>query len=100
MKGEEGHVKTKQRRNPGADQREGPPSVDLRPRLSPRQRQVMDLLVQGLKYLAIAAELRISERTVRHHTEAVRHRLAAPSMFAAVARYTQHTQRRVSEKGP
>ena len=43
--------------------------------------------MRGEKYLSIAGQLRISERTVRHHTESVRQRLGARSMFEAVARY-------------
>lgn len=46
--------------------------------LSPRQRQVIDLLGQGLTAEAIAARLGISVHTVRYHIACLKRRLAAP----------------------
>jgi DNA-binding CsgD family transcriptional regulator/tetratricopeptide (TPR) repeat protein len=43
--------------------------------LTPRQREIAELVHQGLTNRAIAAQLRISERTVAHHVEEVLSRL-------------------------
>jgi len=43
--------------------------------LTPRERQLFALLVQGMPYKEIAAELKISRRTVEHHRENVHARL-------------------------
>lgn len=48
-----------------------------RPRLTPRQRQVLELLAHGRSTAEIAQELQISEQTVRNH---IRHLLAELSV--------------------
>jgi DNA-binding CsgD family transcriptional regulator len=59
-------------------------SADRGP-LSPREREVLTLLAEGLRDAEIAARLHVSERTVHHHVSAVLRKLAAPSRTAAVA---------------
>ena len=58
--------------------------VDEQP-LSPRQRQVLALLDQGLGPTAIATRLGVSLATVRNHVAAVLHRLGCHSQLEAVA---------------
>jgi DNA-binding NarL/FixJ family response regulator len=53
--------------------------------LSPRQRQVLDLLADGLGPNAIAGRLGLSLPTVRNHVAAVLHRLGCHSQLEAVA---------------
>jgi DNA-binding CsgD family transcriptional regulator len=66
-----------------------PPSDDLRRRiagLTPRERDVLRLMVRGFDNRGIAAELRIGYTTVRSHSQAVIEKLAARSRLDAVAR--------------
>ena len=58
--------------------------VDDQP-LSPRQRQVLDLLADGLGPSAIARRLGLSVPTVRNHVSAVLRRLGCHSQLEAVA---------------
>jgi DNA-binding CsgD family transcriptional regulator len=53
--------------------------------LSPRQRQVLDLLADGLGPSAIARRLELSLPTARNHVAAVLHRLGCHSQLEAVA---------------
>jgi DNA-binding CsgD family transcriptional regulator len=53
--------------------------------LSPRQRQVLDLLADGCGPNAIARRLGLSVPTVRNHVAAVLHRLGCHSQLEAVA---------------
>jgi len=53
--------------------------------LSPRQRQVLALLDEGLGPSAIADRLGVSLLTVRNHVAAVLHRLGCHSQLEAVA---------------
>jgi DNA-binding CsgD family transcriptional regulator len=53
--------------------------------LSPRQRQVLDLLADGLGPSAIARRLGLSLPTARNHVAAVLHRLGCHSQLEAVA---------------
>jgi len=55
------------------------------PLLSPRQRQVLTLLADGLGPPAIARRLGLSLPTVRNHVAAVLHRLECHSQLEAVA---------------
>ncbi len=55
------------------------------PPLSPRQRQVLDLLADGLGPATIARRLGLSVPTVRNHVAAVLHRLGCHSQLEAVA---------------
>jgi predicted ATPase/DNA-binding CsgD family transcriptional regulator len=53
--------------------------------LTPRERDILSLLVRGLTDKEIAAALGIGRRTVSGHVEAVRAKLDAPSRAAAAA---------------
>jgi non-specific serine/threonine protein kinase len=53
--------------------------------LTPREREVLRLLVDGLADKEIAATLGISRHTVSNHVMAIRDKLAAPSRAGAVA---------------
>jgi len=55
-------------------------------RLTPREREVLDLMAVGLDNRAIAAKLRIEYTTVRGHVRAVIGKLGARSRLEAVAR--------------
>jgi DNA-binding NarL/FixJ family response regulator len=54
-------------------------------RLTPREREVLQLMVQGLNNREIAAELGVAYTTVRSHAQAVIEKLAARSRLQAVA---------------
>ena len=58
--------------------------VDEQP-LSPRQREVLDLLADGNGPSTIARRLGLSLPTVRNHVAAVLHRLGCHSQLEAVA---------------
>ena len=57
--------------------------------LSPRQRQVMELLGQGLSDARVAQQLGVSVRTVRYEVAAVMELLGARSRFEAGLRYAE-----------
>jgi DNA-binding NarL/FixJ family response regulator len=59
------------------------------PRLRPRELEVLRLVARGLANRAIAAELGISERTVKFHLSAAMGRLGAANRAEAVARAAQ-----------
>ena len=70
------------------ENREGEPGIlpGTRYDLTPRQREVLSLIVDGLDNREIADRLGISERTARAHVSAVLHRLGAANRTqAAVA---------------
>ena len=70
------------------ENREGEPGIlpGTRYDLTPRQREVLSLIVEGLDNREIADRLGISERTARAHVSAVLHRLGAANRTqAAVA---------------
>jgi DNA-binding CsgD family transcriptional regulator len=48
-------------------------------RLSDREREVAELLLQGMQYRDIGAQLLISAKTVEHHVARIRRRLGAES---------------------
>lgn len=52
--------------------------------LTPRQSQVLDLLIEGLTAKQIAARLGISYRTVQDKAEAVRRKYGAKNRFQLV----------------
>lgn len=54
------------------------------PRLTPRERRILDLIAAGKSNRAIANELGISEHTVKNHVAAVLHKLSARSRMEAV----------------
>jgi DNA-binding NarL/FixJ family response regulator len=60
-----------------------------RPRLSPRQREILTLLDQGIVVRAIAVRLGLTESTVRNHVSALLRRLGCHSQLEAVARARQ-----------
>ncbi len=56
------------------------------PRLSPRQREILALLDEGILVRGIASRLGLSEATVRNHVSALLRRLGCHSQLEAVAR--------------
>lgn len=50
----------------------------MRPAITPRQREVVDRLAQGLTYREIARALGIAPKTVRVHVQAVAAHLPGP----------------------
>ena len=55
------------------------------PSLTPRQLEVLEMLAHRLRARTIAAELHLSEATVRNHIRALRHELGTHSQLEAVA---------------
>jgi DNA-binding CsgD family transcriptional regulator len=66
----------------------GAPAVatDDPPSLTRRQREILYLLVEGVRVKQIAARLTLSETTVRNHIRAILRELGAHSQLEAVAR--------------
>jgi DNA-binding NarL/FixJ family response regulator len=56
------------------------------PRLTPRQREVLRMLADGVRVSEIASRLTISVTTVRNHVRAILLELDAHSQLEAVAR--------------
>ncbi|GAB7066697.1 LuxR family transcriptional regulator [Mycobacterium hodleri] len=54
-------------------------SATREPRLSDREREVAELLLQGMPYRDIGSQLFISAKTVEHHVARIRRRLGAES---------------------
>jgi DNA-binding CsgD family transcriptional regulator len=68
---------------------ERPPArvaAEPEPCLTRRQREILGLLVEGVRAKQIAARLTLSETTVRNHIRAVLRELGAHSQLEAVAR--------------
>ncbi|HEX7083805.1 MAG TPA: LuxR C-terminal-related transcriptional regulator [Gaiellaceae bacterium] len=59
---------------------------DPEPSLTRRQRQILGLLVEGVRAKQIATRLTLSETTVRNHIRAILRELGAHSQLEAVAR--------------
>jgi DNA-binding NarL/FixJ family response regulator len=59
------------------------------PGLTPREHAVLDLVASGKRNSAIAAELGLSEKTVRNHLSAVFAKLQVPDRSAAIVRARQ-----------
>ena len=57
--------------------------------LTPREREVLQLLAEGLSNKAIARRLEISDHTVKFHVNAIMGKLAAQSRTEAVVRATR-----------
>jgi NarL family two-component system response regulator YdfI len=62
-----------------------PRSAVSAPPLTPREREILSMLAEGLPNKLIAARLRISEHTVKTHLEAVFEKLGASTRAEAVA---------------
>jgi DNA-binding NarL/FixJ family response regulator len=56
------------------------------PELTPRERQVLDLLAAGRRNSAIAAQLQLSEKTVRNHLSSILTKLQVSDRAAAIVR--------------
>ena len=67
-------------------QREPADDPGTPPSLTPRQQTVLGMLVDGKPARAIAAELQLSEMTVRNHIRAILRALGCTSQLAAVAK--------------
>ncbi|MGQ0631402.1 MAG: LuxR C-terminal-related transcriptional regulator [Sporichthyaceae bacterium] len=63
---------------------------DIAERLSPREREVADLMAHGLANAAIADRLVVSPNTVKTHVRSVIRKLGAINRSDAVARYLGH----------
>ena len=61
-------------------------SGEERPRLSPREKQVLRTLASGLSYKQVAGELGISIDTVRTYVRSLYRKLGAHSVTEAIAR--------------
>jgi PAS domain S-box-containing protein len=59
--------------------------VELQPQLTPRQREVLDLVAAGLSTADIARELTLSTETVRNHLRSVFRELHAHTRLEAIA---------------
>lgn len=53
--------------------------------LTPRQREILALLVEGVRVREISEQLGLSEATVRNHVRDVLHRLGCHSQLEAAA---------------
>lgn len=63
------------------------PSAPEAEKLTPREIEVLDLLVKGLAYKEVASELTISYATVQNHIENIYRKLHVHSRGQAVAKY-------------
>ena len=61
--------------------RDGPPLADV----TPREREVLSLVAQGLTNREIASRLVVSEHTVHRHVTNILRKLGLPSRAAAAA---------------
>ena len=61
-------------------------AADAFPDLTPRERDVLDLLASGARNREIGARLGLSEKTVRNHVSSVLLKLQAPDRTAAAVR--------------
>ncbi len=66
------------------------PAAEPPPELSPRQRQIMDLIREGLSNQQIAARLNIAEGTVKIHVSSILRALGAANRTEAVALWFGH----------
>ena len=76
----------------------GPPTAQgPQASLTPRQREILGLLADGVRAREIAARLTLSETTVRNHIHAILLALGVHSQLEAVAR--AHTLARPADEG-
>jgi DNA-binding CsgD family transcriptional regulator len=68
----------------GGPARPAPRGKQPKPRLTPRQREVLDLLARGRNTRQIAAELRIAEETARNHVRLLLTELRVHTRLEAV----------------
>ncbi|HSK27811.1 MAG TPA: LuxR C-terminal-related transcriptional regulator, partial [Jiangellales bacterium] len=64
-------------------------SVRAFPDLTPREREVLDLLAAGCRNHEIARQLGMAQKTVRNHVSAVLVKLAVPDRTAAALKARQ-----------
>jgi DNA-binding NarL/FixJ family response regulator len=62
------------------------PGRELFPQLSPREREVLELMARGYNNNRIARELFLSDKTVRNHVSSVLTKLDAPDRSEAILR--------------
>lgn len=60
--------------------------VLLQQSLSPREKEILQYLSQGIKQTAIASELQISDRTVRNHIYTINEKLGTTSALTSVVK--------------
>jgi PAS domain S-box-containing protein len=60
--------------------------VEAQPRLTPRQREVLDLIASGLSTSEIAEQLTVSTETVRNHVRSIFRELDAHSRLEAIVK--------------
>jgi len=82
---------------PSADGDHGaPPSRPTRasggaaPHLSPREHQIIELLITGKTYREVASALHLSARTVEHYVEHLKHRFHQPRLAVLASYLTAH----------
>lgn len=68
----------------------GAPMIEVTPRLSPRQQQVLELMAEGLTNTGIGLRLNISERTVKAYAHELFDRLDVNNRAGAVAQGIRH----------
>lgn len=68
------------------------PAATLSP-LTPREQEVLDLLTRGLRNKEIATRLRITPKTVMHHTVSIYRKLGVRSRTEAVAKVSESGRR-------
>lgn len=86
----------RQRRSQSVDHARLAARID---RLTPRERQIMELIVDGKANKVIAIELQISERTVELHRSRIMKKLQARSLAELIQIGTAHRNRTGSRSG-